>query len=273
MISSFRDKISKPFSSKITHYYIFFCLIFVLMHLLLVSIFSFFHFLLDHEMGTIESWISRNTWELIFIAKLSAFFVSYKLTKLNDYREQKLRDYFKSLSMKPTRKAMILSCFIIGIFYALIVQFGGGIKSNQFLDELLVSSFLGAFFFFAIDIIYLIYLNEFYKSDKLNSVNMLIVLLVIFILASKIVLPYMSKYLIFLVVHFVTLIYMYSKKNLADIFVYLVLIVAPMSSFFGLDLVWDNSFAIVNYKEKVPVFGIIGIWLIAITYYRHSQLD
>lgn len=273
MIWTVGHKLVKQIQAKYLFYYFLFCLLFVLIHLLLVSIFSFFHFLLDHEMGTIESWISRNSWELISFAKGSSFFLVYKLTKLNDYKEKKFWDYFKELLQRPSKKSIILVLFILGIFYALIVQYGGGIKSNQFLDDVLFSSFFGSLCFFGIDVICLIYLYQFFGHKPESYWVYTFYNLILFILASKIVLPYMTKYLILLVVHFLTLSYLSHQYKLSDILVYLVLIVAPMSSFFGLDLVWDNSFAIVNYNEKIPVIGILSIWLVALTYYRISRLD
>jgi len=262
-----------PEYKKIVLYYCLYCFIFVLSHLLLVSIFSFFHFLLEHEMGTIESWISRNSWEIIGASKLFALYILYKMTKLNYYGDKKFIHYFKDMDKKPTKKSFALVIFVLAIFYSLMMQFGAGIKSNQFLDDLFLSSFSGSFLFFGIDIVCLFYLRSFFKFKEDSLIKTLFILLIIFIGSSKIVLPYLDKYLIFLVIHFVSLYYLGLKNNFGDMAIYLLLIVAPLSSLFGMDLVWDNSYAIFTYDEKIPVLGILAIWTVGLGYYRISKLN
>lgn len=263
----------KSDTKQLFFYYGVYCFLFILVHLLFVSVFSFFHFLLDHEMGTIENWISRNTWEIVALSKLISLYSVVKLTQLNYYGAKKFKEYFSFMKFYPTVKSFAFVLFILIIFYSLIVQFGGGIKSNQFLDDLFLSSFLGSLLFYALDMICIFYLKSYFDFKDQFDVRWGILLLVMFLFSSKIILPYLSKYLIFLIVHFLSLYYLGLKKNLGDMVVYLILIVAPMSSLFGMDLVWDNSFAIFTYNERIPVLGIIGIWCVALGYYRYSKLN
>ena len=260
-------------TKRLVFYYTLYCVFFVVVHLLFVSIFSFFHFLLEHEMGTIENWISRNSWEIIAISKMISLLTVVTLTQLNYYGEKKFKEYFSPMTACPTRKAVAFILFILVIFYSLIMQFGGGIKSNQFLDDLFFSSFFGSLIFFGTDMICIFYLQSYFKFKEIKFYKRLLLLLTMFLISSKIVLPYLSKYLIFLVVHFISLYYLGFKRNLGDMLLYLVFIVAPMSSLFGMDLVWDSSYAIFTYDEKVPVFGIISIWCVALGYYRLSRLN
>lgn len=260
-------------TKQLGFYYFLYCLIFVLTHLMLISVFSFFHFLLEHEMGTIENWISRNTWEILAIAKLIACWGLIRITQLNYYGDKKIWDYFKEMKLKPTKKSLAFAAFVLVVFYSLIVQFGGGIKSNQFLDDLFLSSYLGSSIFYGVDIFCLLYLQRFFNFKQNSLYRWSFILLILFLISSKIVLPYLSKYFIFLIVHFLFLYYLGNKRLVGDMLVYLLLLVGPLSSLLGMDLVWDNSYAIFTYNEKVPVLGIISIWCVGLGYYRFSRLD
>lgn len=263
---------SKGFK-KLGLLYFGFCLLFILIHLMLVSIFSFFHFLLDHEMGMIENWLSLNGWEIIAISKLFAFGVMTKLTQVNSYSDTSFSKELWAIEKIPSKKALALIFFLLVMFYSLLSQFGGGIQSNQILDELFLSSFIGSILFFGIDIVFIMVVISYFQLKLNHPIQLLCVLLILFLISSKIVLPYIGKYSVFLVVHFVSLFYLSRRNNLGDLLVYLAIVVAPLSSFFGIDLIWDNSYSIFTYSKELPVLGVFLIWTVALGYYHRSKLD
>lgn len=323
--------------SKILFYFLLYSFGYIFAHLILTSIFSFFHFLLSHDLGTINNWLSLNGWEVLGFAKILSAIVTIKIVSFNKYNVTPLWDGFKQLKSWPSRKIIIVSFFILSVFYALIHQFGGGVQDSIYMDNLAMSSILGSILFFGVDILILGFLMNFFQSQlpqrfelafhlmiltlivtvldfvllylaKLNisvidqfmpwiklstyttsfflffmvlkilkseiylsELIHSVLFLSIFVLCSKVVLPYLDKYILFLVVHFIFLYFLLLQRNMMDILVYLVIIVSILSSFFGIDLVWDNNYSMFAYNKNIPALGVIGIWIIALTYYRKSK--
>ena len=182
----------------ITLYYLLYCFLFILFHLVLVSTFSFFHFLLDHDMNTIENWLYRNRWEILSFSKISSLFISTQVTKLNRYENIRYRDIFWSFNFKPSKKIFGVIFFLLIIFYALITQFGGGLVANQFREEIFYSSFMGSLMFFLIDFFFIFTLMEILKIKKAFYNSIMYTSVFLFIISSKIALPYLNKFYIFL---------------------------------------------------------------------------
>lgn len=258
---------------KILLYYILFSFIFTLVNLLSLSVFVFFHFLLEHDMSTIENWLNRNTWEILILSKLVALFLSTKITKLNLVDDIKYRDVLKRSFRIPSIRVGGLVFFILTIFYAFITQFGGGVNVGQFKEELFYSSFIGSFFFYSCDFVFMYILFKIYSPEKRDLSKVMYLTLLIFIGSSKLALPYLSKYYIFLMVHFLSLYIFLLKDQLSDSFIYALFVIAPLSSIYGLDIVWDNSYSLFSYQKPLPVLGIIGIWLLGLGYYHTSRVD
>lgn len=262
-----------PQSIKILLYYSLYCTIFVISDLIIISVFTFFHFLLEHDMNTIENWLNRNTWEILFLAKLFALIITSKVTKLNLIEDIKYRDLIRKDIRVPTKKIWGFCLFLLVIFYAFIIQFGGGFTPNQFKEELFYSSFFGAFFFYLSDILMIYMLLKVYKTKKSDYMKIMYIGLVMFLASSKIALPYLSKYYIFLMVHFVTMYFLLMKEHISDVLVYTLIIISPLSSLYGLDIVWDNGYSLFSYQKPLPLLGILGIWTLGLGYYQYSKVE
>ena len=51
-------------------YYASYWLLILIVHHILISTVAFFHFQLDHRLGTIEEWIFAKGWEIILVSKV-----------------------------------------------------------------------------------------------------------------------------------------------------------------------------------------------------------
>ena len=138
---------------KILAYYLGYSLLFLVIHLSLISLVSFFHFLLDHDMLVIENWLYRNAWEMIFFSKLISAMICIKALKLNNYFISSLFSILKNDIWKPTKEASIFIIFIIVLFHVLIAQFGGEVTGNSKSTDFAYISFLGSISFYLIDFI------------------------------------------------------------------------------------------------------------------------
>jgi hypothetical protein len=258
---------------KVFLYYLMYCFGFLLIHLAMISIFTFFHFLLDHDMNTIENWLNRNAWEVLSFSKLTSLYISTRVIKLNLYNDIKLRSYFELDQLIPSKKMIGVILFLLAIFYAFIVQFGGGVVQNQFKEDLFYSSFIGAFMFYTLDFIMIFLLLKIFEIKKEYHTKLMYLTLIMFLVSSKVALPYLDKFYVFLMIHFITLFYLGQKAKLIDVLCYALFIISPLSSIYGLDIVWDNAYSIFTYQKNLPILGVLGIWGIAIGYYHYSKVD
>ncbi len=254
-------------------YYFLYCVIFIFLNLAMVSVFSFFHFLLNHDMNTIENWLNRNNWEILSLGKLFSLYFTSRIIKLNQYNEIKFRDFFIGLSYLPSRKMIGMIVFLLTIFYAFIVQFGGGVNQNQFKEELFYSSFIGSFIFYLADFVMIYLILKVFEVKKEDYSKVIYPCLILFLIASKIALPYLNKFYVFLMIHFLSLFVISFRGKLADVFLYGLLVIAPLSTIYGLDIVWDNAYSFFSYQKPLPALGILGIWGLALGYYNYSHAD
>lgn len=258
---------------KILLYYIGYCALFLIIHLAFISLVSFFHFLLDHDMGVIENWLYRNAWEMIVFSKLISAFLIIKALKINNYFVNSLFQILKTDVWKPARKFLVFIFFVSILFYALIMQFSGELINNTKETDFAYVSYIGSALFYLIDflVINVLFRNiEVRQKRKYFAIG--ISLIAMFLLFTKATLPYISKYYIFLVLHFMTLLLLLFKerKNMINPLLYTLIVIGPFSSVYGLDIVWDNAHSIYSYAESLPIVGITGIWLIGLGYYYKS---
>lgn len=255
---------------KILLYYFGYSILFLIFHLATISLVSFFHFLLDHDMSVIENWLYRNAWEMILLSKALAGFIIIKSLQLNNYFVKNLFFILKRDTWRPTRSAIVFILFLAVLFYALIHQFGGEIVGGNKSIDFVYISFLGSILFYFIDFIVInILVRNLLLNSKKKYFLLTLALTFIFMLFTKATLPYISKFYIFLILHFFTLLVLLftNKMNIINPILYSIFIIGPLSAFYGLDLVWDNAHALYSYKESLPIAGIIGVWLIGLIYY------
>jgi uncharacterized membrane protein len=65
-------------------------------HIIELSLVSFFHFLLDHRLAVIEGWVFDKAWEMILIAKVLPILFLLKFVYLKSQSRHPLRDQFFS---------------------------------------------------------------------------------------------------------------------------------------------------------------------------------
>lgn len=266
------DEIPAPLRLIFIYYFLYLGL-FCFCNLILLTLVSFFHFLLDHDMNTIENWLNRNTWEVLSLSKILSGIGVYKYVKLNQYSQYKFFRRLKEFNYFPSKKIIGVVLFILVLFYALILQFGGGIVKGQLKEELFYSSFFGSSLFYLIDILLIFFLVNIFELVREHYNKVMYGTLFGFIISTKIVLPYLSKFYIFIMIHFLTLFYLGRNKRFTDAFYYAILVISPLSAVYGLDLVWDNNYSLIVYQKDLPLLGILCMWTIAIYYYHHSKAD
>lgn len=256
-------------SRKILTYYAGYCCLFLFSYLSLVSTISFFHFLLDHEMSVIESWLNRNAWEVLILAKVISSTIVLKSLKVNNYLLKDSWDLVRSGKFLPERRALVLVLFLLTFFLALVAQFQGSLEHNPSAKFAAVS-YLGSILFFIIDV-FVIYsaLANFPVQRKRQIALLGVALPAFFLVTTNIALPYLDQRSLFLFLNFFALITLVAgnKNNLANLVLYSVLITGPLSAVFGVDLVWGDSLSAYRYPAMIPSLGVFAIWLTGFLYY------
>jgi hypothetical protein len=260
-------------SRKIILYYFIYCFVFVFAHLGLVSIFSFFHFLLDHDLNTVENWLSLNGWELLVTSKVIAFFTVLYLLKMNNYKEISFKTLFQRMELQPHKKIVGVILFILIIFHLYVRELGGSIEYGVIRSEYLYISFLCSSLFYLIDFA-IIYVLEYYYEPVPGSFKVrLMSLLLLFLVSIKVAQPFLDGIYLILFIHFVAMYYFCRKKYFTNGLLYSLFVISPLSAVYGLDIVWSNSYSFIQFENQIPVFGFIGIWALALTYFHYSRID
>jgi hypothetical protein len=253
-------------------YYSVFQLIFVLLVILLSSIGAFFHFLLDHEISIVESWLHNNQWEILIVSKISSLFLLNRWFEMRLYELKSFRSLFKELVSWPDHKAIVVSVFMVVSYIAMgkttFVEQNVGYWYFQ------IASFFGLIVFFGIEFIVIAYLEDI-LNQKVHPSRLYLGLCytIIFTLAFRISVPDYYGLIPYVVLCYSSLIYLSGKsfKSWSNVVCFLVLFVAPMGSLFGLDPVWGDDFSPFRVDKNLNLAFLAVIWMISFSYYRYRD--
>ena len=249
--------------------YFIFQLIFVAIFVLMSSIGAFFHFLLDHEISVVESWLHNNTWEMIILSKLTSLFLLIKWFSIRLYEFTTFKELLKRLLIWPQGEAIVISAFCLVSFIAL-----GNISlsdHNYLYWYHYFISYVGIFLFFGIEFIVMGYLNE--VSGNLEGKQAVIAkvsYLAFFMISYRIIIPdyyHLSFYICFCYAH---LLFLANKnsKSWSNVVCFLVVFICPMASILGLDPVWGHDYSYLKLQDKFNNYVLILVWLISFCYYK-----
>ena len=257
---------------KNVKYYGSYQLLFVILFIILSSIGAFFHFLLNHEISIVESWLHNNHWEILIVAKLMSLFLLNKWFKVRLYQMKSIRELIKELVTWPEPKAMVISFFMM-VGYLTI---GGVGYTGQNLGYWYyhLTSFLGLFLYFGIEFIVIAYLDDVLNEKEQPSyLKLSFFYTAIFCFAFRSCVPDYYNLLPYVVFCFSTLMYLSGKsfKSWSNVVCFLLVFVAPMGSLFGLDPVWGNDFSPFTVKTKLALPFLCAIWMVSFCYYKNRD--
>lgn len=262
-------KISTNFK-KTLWYYTGFCLLFFVLHLALVSLVAFFHFLLDHDIAVIEIWINENSWELLVISKLIAFFIFSKVIQLNLDPANNLKEIMSKLRFLPDLKGTVLILFFSLLYPALLNVFEIQLipVGEWEFSHFQIASFIGNIFFYLLDFFLIVYLVMNLKlRGKTNRFLLFFCISFIFLIVSRVVIPYSSES-IFLFMHLLSLFTLFHRgmRNLGNILLYSVLCIGAFAVLYGVDPVWAKTYSLYS-VTPAPIFPLLVLWLMGFVYY------
>lgn len=259
--------ISKNLKKNIL-YYSFFGLVNYIVYIITISFAAFIYFILDHNLGDIDTWIGQNSWELVILSKAIALGVTLKIVNLNNNLSTKV--FIKDNLIRPTQTVVTTSIFLAITFYALINEYTVKVLPVDILSNFSMQSAFGSFLFYMIDFFLIVYLLKFFPIiRRRNNILFITFSMAIFLICAKLTIPYLNRFILFVVLNlvFLTLIALRSKKSLSDCAVYSIIIIAPLSSIYGLDLILGDNLSLYQKAADLPYLGICLTWIISYLYY------
>lgn len=252
-------------------FYFFFYAILWLFHLILISLISFFHLLLDHNIQTIGDWIGDRGWTLIIISKGVVFYLAMLFVNLKTQKISSLKSYFRNCVQTPRLE------LFVAIFFLLIGLWGlGDIKFNRtMIVEIhrVLLSVAGAFLFFTVDYVLLVILDIFYpiREAKQRVVRILLLPFLFYIFTAA-TFVYEQTITFKLYAFFILLVYTgeWRRKNWTWPAIFLFVFIIPSISFFGLDPVWNEVYSPMAASKKIETWPFFILVTLAIGYLQYS---
>jgi hypothetical protein len=240
--------------------------------IILSSIGAFFHFLLNHEISIVESWLHNNHWEILIVAKLISLFLLNRWFSVRLYQLKTIRELVSELIQWPEPKAIVISFFMLVSYLSLggVVYTGQnfGYWYNHF------ASFLGLFLYFGVEFIVIAYLDDVLnkKSDP-DSAWLRVIYTIFFTVAYRLSVPDYYQLLPYMVFCFATLMYLSGKsfKSWSNVVCFLLVFVAPMGALFGMDPVWGDDFSPFRIKTPLTLTFLAVIWMVSFCYYKYRD--
>lgn len=242
-------------------------IIFILSVVLLSSLSAFIHFLLEHEISIIESWLQNYGWEIVIMAKSMSLAAMYYWSKVKSRSWPSFKNIRSVLTEWVEYKALVLTVFSLLGLIAI-----GGVTLNPIYTSYLwghIISLVGVIIFYGADIFYWLYLNDQF-SDQKRAIWEKLIFLGISLVAFRVSVPdYFKLWPIVLFVYFNLLLITHSQlKRFSNAFWFLLIFVGPMNTFLGVDLVWGSDFSPFELKQFSLVTFLVVCGMLSLVYYK-----
>ena len=265
----FLDFSKSNIGKQVVIYFLFYALLWGF-HLILISLISFFHLLLDHNIRTIGDWIGDRGWTLIIISKVIVFYLVMLFVNLKTKKLYSVKSYFRNSIQTPRLEVFV------AILFLLIGLLGLGemtFNSTMIVEVYrLVLSIVGTLIFFAVDYVLLVILDVFYPiRDESQRLQRIFILPLLFYIFSAATFVYEQTISFKLYAFFLLLLYTgeWRRKNWTLPALFLVAFIVPCYSLMGLDPVWGEAYAPIIATKKIgttSLFILIGFALAYLQY-------
>ncbi len=230
-------------------------------HLFLISIVSFFHFRLDHNLATVEEWIHDHGWDLVLITKLAVSALVFKFLYDDDIKKVVLKE-----------SDDVISCFEIGVIllFMLISVFilGGPYLSAHVDYYLVIRSFIGIFVFYMADVLfwYLIQLTFPIKKLKVTYFSMIIFSFMLFFSTKINFFKDFISWMTLLFIGFSLYLTLYGKLNLKYPLMFILLFICPISAFLGVDPIWGSKYSLFELEKPIGAINMLALLTVSFLY-------
>ncbi len=241
-------------------------------HLLVISIISFFHLILNHGLGTIAEWINERGWQLIIFSKIFVIFVFLQFYSLKFKVIDKVNSFYRNGFMLPRTDFVTVSVF----FYIGMLGLGQTKLNDAIIWEFdnLLLSYTGIVIFFLVDFVFLLLLNANYNLRKEDRLLSVFLHALIFYLGTWFSFQYeFIKVDTFFFFIFFFLLYLgqWRRDNWTFPILFLFLVIAPISTFFGFDPVWQDQYSLFHFSASINNVEFNTLIFLSILYLQYKS--
>jgi hypothetical protein len=266
---SLTNFLESPLGKQVKFYFFFYILVW-LIHLILISLVSYFHLLLNHSISTIGDWIVDRGWHLIIISKLLVIFLVFQFVKLKTNYLLLLRTYFKNAIQWPRHEMYVCLIFLItGLLSLGSVQWNA---SLIFQIDRIILSIIGTFTFFAVDYLLIIILGLVFPVKEEKEINKRLFLFsFLFYFFTYMTFQYEQIISLKLFAYFYLLLYtgIWRRPNWTLPLIVLLVFIIPAFTLLGLDPVWGHSFSLFKTISKISTSSIFILIFFAIGFLHY----
>ncbi|AUN99296.1 hypothetical protein DOM21_04485 [Bacteriovorax stolpii] len=240
-------------------------------HLILISLVSYFHLLLNHNIRTIGDWIGDRGWTLIIISKLVVFYLTMLFVNLKTKKIFSLKSYFRNSIQTPRLEVFVAILFlIIGLMGIAEMRFN---KTMIVEIDRLILSIAGTFIFFSVDYVLLVILDVFYpiRDDKTRLKRIfLFPFLFYFFTAATFVYEQTITFKLYPL--FFLLLYSgeWRRKNWTLPALFLSVFIIPAFSLMSLDPVWGEIYSPFAPTRKIGWASFLILVAFAVGYLQYT---
>lgn len=270
-LAKISDFFDSPLGSQIKYYALFYLVLWSV-HLILISLVSYFHLLLDHNIRIIGDWIEDRGWALIIISKTLIFYLALLFVRLKSKKNNLVRGFFRNSIQLPRKE------ILVALFFLLIGLMGlGNITYNQtliFEPLRMIFSIAGTFIFFSVDYVLMIVLEIFFPlEEQIDRKRKLLLFPLLFYYFTYATFIYEQTVTFKLYAFFFLLIYVgeWRRRNWTMPLLFLVAFLIPSYALFGLDPVWSSNYTFFKMERSVSSFSVFLLVAFAIGYLDRVQ--
>ncbi len=252
----FVDFFNTPLGSQVKYYAMFYLFLWGF-HLIIISLISFFHLLLNHNIRTIGDWIGDRGWGLIIFSKLAILYIALQFIRLKSKKISLIQNYFRNSIQLPRKEILVVLIFLLMGLMGV-----GKISTNPsiiFEISRMALSILGTFILFSVDYALLIILETFYPIKNQKELRLKLFLFpLLFYCFTYATFIYEQNVSFRLYAYFYLLIYLgeWRRRNWTLPLLLLISFLIPSFSFFGLDPVWGANYSFFVMQRIVSTFSI-----------------
>lgn len=262
---------ASPLGSQIKYYALFYFVLWSF-HLILISLISYFHLLLNHNIRTIGDWIGDRGWFLIILSKVLIFYLALQFIRLKSNKITLVRSYFRNSIQIPRKEIFVALIFmIIGI-----MGLGKMMINNTLIFEIsrMLLAVVGTIVFFSVDYAMLIILEIFFplRSSK-DGHRKLFLFPLLFYWFTYATFIYEQNVSFKLYAYFFLLLYLgeWRRRNWTLPLLFLLAFLVPSYALLGLDPVWSSSYTFLSMEKHISSFSIFLLVGFAVYYLNRSE--
>jgi hypothetical protein len=263
---------SNPSFVILRHYLVFLLLCWPI-HTLVISVFSFLHFLLGHNLQIIEEWIYHYGLTIVCLSKLISFFIIIKFISLRSVHRRPLRLSIIQ-GLQAPREIHLIGFF--SLFLGVIFLMRPELKIDIFdYWQKTFANYIGTVFYYFIDFFVYYSSRQYLPRPSKGGLLFYVLYALFFFIFGKGTFLYMEGLGPHVFFSFL-LVLIFSEVGPLNWLVsslFILLFIAPISSFLGLDPMYGTKYTFFKIEQSSMgvSYGLISVTVMLYMYFKSRK--